>query len=125
MKLWQYLHGLHTLYFMHAINISCMQQYSCNNFGMTISQLWYLQGVVTHATTSAMLEQLRTQDVHENLTDLKQAVMTTYGLLAKFSLQSENIIGLVSSTLKVVGHSFESEEKIGMCSNVFLVKLNQ
>ena len=92
---------------------------------MIISQLWYLQGVVTHATTSAMLEQLRAQDVHENLTDLKQAVMTAYGLLAKFLLESENVIGLVSSTLKAVGYSFESKEKIGMCSNAFLVKLIQ
>ena len=84
-----------------------------------------MQGVVTHATTCTLLERLKTTDVHKNLTDLKEAVVTTYGLLAKFSLQLENINGLVSSTLNVVGSSFDNEERIGMCSNVVLVNPNQ
>ena len=87
--------------------------------------MWYEQGAVNHATTSAMLERLKIQDVHEKLTDLKEAVMTTYDLLAKSSLQLENISGLVTPTLNVVGSSFEDEEKIGMFINVFFAKLNQ
>ena len=78
----------------------------------------YMQGFVDHATASAMLEQLKTQDVHEMVTDLKQAMVNTQGLLAQFLSQLEAIAGLVAPTLKVVGSSFECEEKLGMCTNI-------
>ena len=69
-----------------------------------------------------ILEQLKTQEVHETLTDLKQAVVNAFVFLAKFSSQLEDVTRLVTSTLIQVDSSSESKEKSGMLTYIIYFK---
>lgn len=76
-----------------------------------------VQGVVDHATASAILERLKRQEVQECLKELKQAMVDTTSMLAEICSQLEDITGCIAPSLDIVGISVESDEKTGICYN--------
>ena len=73
-----------------------------------------IKGITDCTTANVVLDQLKTQEVHDSVADLKKAVVSTCSLLEAFLSQLEAVSGLVAPTLNVVGCSCELKEGKGM-----------